>query len=318
MIKIKKTCCIVVRAYKGELPYIHAFVEYYINHMKADHIFIISTDGTDFNKKLSNYLDKITFSYFTSKTSKQLRSAVCDFKLSEIYDYVLFVDVDEFLYLHSKSLPEFIADCPYDYYRFKWLMCLSTKTNHKSIKEIIKSNSFSIGHAGKVMAKTSMIDNISSEHDVKTNNNAKKITFDSKFKENPFIIHVTARGLEDLMIKGCMQVIKEELKKNNYTKCLTQTPKHFEDLPVRFRLAYFQLHLPKIKIDVNFPELEIDQLEIKKLFRKYKITLSNTRLFDENYNIENYISLYNKGCLEEVNFVEFIKRTCNSKLSDNM
>ncbi len=51
---------VLVRVYELEKPYLHQFIEYYLNFIKADRIYFLVTDKTVFSKFIKEeYLDRI-------------------------------------------------------------------------------------------------------------------------------------------------------------------------------------------------------------------------------------------------------------------
>jgi hypothetical protein len=91
-----------------EEPYIFEFINYYINKLKVDHVYIY--DNTVSNTLIGCSHDpRVSVIHFPGK-QKQLPAYfnfICNY--SQIYDWVCFFDVDEFLYLNGLSLQEFLS-----------------------------------------------------------------------------------------------------------------------------------------------------------------------------------------------------------------
>jgi hypothetical protein len=216
------------RIYKCETPYINEFLEYYIKYIKVDNIYLIVTDNTDFTKIIDTKF-KVTLI-----TNNEILSTHVDkvFKYALKYikdDWILNVDVDEFLYLNGVNLKNILINC--NIVRFRWVLCPACNLFNKSIKEIIKNNKLINFNNYKSIALKKDILKMKC-HNMKMKNRREKFT-------NAFIIHISSRGIYDMLLRS----LNQKFKSNNINiikNFIDSKINKFLDLPIRIRNLILQ------------------------------------------------------------------------------
>lgn len=184
----KPSVGIVVRVFIGELPYVKGFFEYYIKLGVSKFYVIISNVG-DF-ERIKSYL-KDYEEYLSYKVNEKfILNNSFNLVLPELKeDYILSVDVDEFLHVTPyDSIQDFIAGTgSADKYTFGWLL---------SVNDNISENKIAFEAKGaKQMCKRSLIQAIPNPHKINSHPGA---------IEAPLtycLIHYWGRTFNDIIIK---------------------------------------------------------------------------------------------------------------------
>ena len=66
------TFAVVTRIFNGEKPYINNFLDYYINYLKVDMVYLFSNDNTNwFNIVHQTFMTKVKIDYCPEHLSEQ-------------------------------------------------------------------------------------------------------------------------------------------------------------------------------------------------------------------------------------------------------
>lgn len=313
---------VLARVYELEKPYLHQFIEYYLNFIKADRIYFLVTDKTDFSKFIKpEYLDRIILIQ-NKETIEKHPHDIFMHGLNEIRknneDYFLSVDIDEFLFL-KKDIREFLNEnSQYNIIKIKWLFSCSSKLLNNDVKDITKEYGYSIFKTQyKPIGKVSEIGGFKGCHDLKVKNGIKenKLNFDYTTKSDklPYVIHFASRGLIDILIRTLGQRIKNDTFVN-MMYFLQNKDIEYHNIPSRFRILVIQKTFEKTKMDIEFPDLiekidnELETELLNKIIKMNKLFLENMVYnINKKYNLKHEMEL-----LKHMNFMQYIDLT-NSK-----
>jgi hypothetical protein len=291
---------VVSRVWKGEIPYIEAWIHYYLHKLVFDKIYLIRCDEErfDFIPKQEN----IIFLDHPAKTEEEVFNAITTFKIPTDIDYIFSCDIDEFLVLHDLTVQEFILKNQADSYFFPWFLCCNIENAASNLSENIKQGC-SFGHQSKTMFRTSNCLNILTEHEVAMSQDSHHVRFTGKnLAQEPYLIHFTSRNKEDLVYRGFHQNIKIESDRNKYFENLISPPDKFIDLAFRYKIAFFQKSLNKICLPDNLIDLPVKINEIYSLFEEQQLEiLWMSNLFKKKYSIKHIINLYPNVDFYELN-----------------
>ena len=141
--EVKIALCTVGRK---ENLYVQEFIEYYIN-LGIDHIFIYD-DNDPNTEKISSvinpiYKEKITiYDNQTEKTKYQSRVYNdCYKNNNNKYDWILMIDMDEFLYLTKFSLKSYLTKSIFnkcDFIKFNWILPTDNNLIHYDNRSLFK------------------------------------------------------------------------------------------------------------------------------------------------------------------------------------
>jgi hypothetical protein len=115
----------LTRVYKGELPYLKSWLLHYAQ-LGVSHFYLIHTkDDTSEEAELLSVIRDCDVSFTLLRKPNGEDSDACFNSFVPVFkeQYLLHVDVDEFLLLESATLREYIQGHPAQYYRFQWVMC---------------------------------------------------------------------------------------------------------------------------------------------------------------------------------------------------
>jgi len=253
---------IVCRIYLGEIPYIFGFIDYYLR-IGVKKFYLIICDKTE-EKVIKDFLkpySKHIFYYVHRKPVKSIdRDGFEGFENLIREDYILNVDVDEFLYLkfkgkQYKTIQEFIIENPFDKYFFDWIMVVNDGCSSKNMGFVKKK-------MGKVMVKSSNGIKKIICHDVELEK-----TDIREFYDDVFVIHYWGRTMEDIIIK-CIFGKMPDKKRTSLEVMIEDINKGI--LPVRFRLMAL---LSKAKKDIEIPNFVYDKIRFdieSTLIEKFK------------------------------------------------
>lgn len=281
---------VVSRVWRGELPYIRSWANYYLNYLFFDKIYIIRCDKERFDL-LDDFQERIEFIDHPADDEKSVLAALMEFKLPQGMDYILSCDIDEYLILHGKTIHEFIKETPADGYFFRWALCCNVSEGTGDLTENLRMGC-SVGHDGKSLSRVAMVDSFFNEHHANMKAGSRLYSGSTDVLNNPCILHFSSRGIEDLVVRGLWQGIKVEAQKNKYITHLDNPPPSFGRLPYRFKIAYFQTRLKKTPFRSDLPALPVDQSRLKDLFEETGVNLGQSRLFEKHYCIEHILMRY--------------------------
>jgi len=283
---------VLSRVWRGELPYIESWIDYYLN-LGFDKVILLRCDDEKFNF-LKKFKDQIEFHDIPANSEKTLFDALVKFPINKKFDYLFHCDIDEYLIL-NKNIKEFIKETNKDYYFFRWYLNANPNFSTFLINNNLK-NGVSFGHSGKVLFNTKKVESIKNEHEVKMKN---ATNWDGDY---PYLLHCVFRGFEDLVIKGIFQGLKVENNKNLYIEQYKNPPKLFQNLALRYKIAYFQNKLKRIERNITLPKLKINLDFIDILKKEIKLDFTKPcRIFDKEYDIADLIKNYPNINFYEVN-----------------
>lgn len=279
------TIAVVSRIYIGEIPYIISFIEYYISIGISKFYFIV-TDNKNYDliKDLLKKYDKYICYFVHKKSIKNLdRDSFKNIEKIIKEEYILNVDIDEFLYLKKgifdyKFIQDLIKDYPADKYIFDWIMVVNDGICNKESGFIKKK-------MGKVMVKSSA--GISSIlcHDIILKKKDPKIFYD-----NIYILHYWGRSMNDIIVK-CIYGNLPDKKTTNLEEIIKNLENNI--LPVRFKLMAL---LSKTKKEIRIPNYVADKIDVKlesQLINRFYLQDKLLELY------KNYIDKLDNKLLEE-------------------
>lgn len=219
-------CCVYTRAF-FEDEYLDYFIKHYLN-LGFDKIIILKTDKEIFylNDEYTNFVDIF---YVDNHADQTLQLNQDLLKQSE-YDWVLSVDLDEYLLLTSKykTIKDYLQEklnnnnlinCFY----FRWAMIEKYDNCENNVfTDILKTYKIFQNNHIKSMFKISDLINISTSHYSIMNNSI--IHFENFIYKNPYsthkiyddsyeetiIIHIHTRSINDLIYKSFSTLFDEK------------------------------------------------------------------------------------------------------------
>jgi len=243
---------IISRIYCGEGPYLFVFIDYYLNIGISKFYFVICEKVEEdvlklFLRKYEKYIHYFVHENGLEHMDKNVFDG-CENIVEE--DYLLNVDIDEFMYLKYKDkfydkIQDFIKENQYDKYHFDWIMVVNDGIS-KNTEGFVKKK------MGKTMIKVKNgIEKITC-HDFELKNKNIKIFYDEMY-----IIHYWGRTFEDIIIK-CLCGKLSDKKRTNLKEMVDEIYK--KRLPVRFKMLAL---LSKVKKDIIVPNFIIDNINYK-------------------------------------------------------
>lgn len=222
------TVALIVRVYRGELPYLGSFVRHY-SRMGITVFYVIINDKADEwcirNHEAFSGVDCRFFVHDLSLIGGNKFFNLpnnFDIVLPQIrQDFTLNVDVDEYLDLSGfGSIQEFLAENPCGVYRFMWLIA-----NNDGLCD--PELAFH-GRTGKQMCRTNLIANINCHEFLLKHEYGQEKVF-----KKYILHHYWGRSFRDIMIKTSGQTSLRNAK-NSTVEAMKQccTP---ADLPGRFK-----------------------------------------------------------------------------------
>lgn len=198
---------LIVRFYRGELPYVKAFLEHYIE-LGFDHIYVFIQDTSDyecFERKFSQYSQYTKLIKCPNNVGAR-QGWRLSFNPKEINaNYLLICDFDEYLYLPSNiNLKKFIKMLGWPTsISIPWIMA---PVDFEPANQRVNGY---LGHTGKQLANVGIIKSIKSEH----NFNIKLRKRNENRVINPpgiFLVHYWGRTFRDIIIKLIFQNLGDQ------------------------------------------------------------------------------------------------------------
>lgn len=280
---------VVSRVWRGETPYVSSWARYYLQELGFDKIIIIRCDEEKFGFLRDEFGDMVEFRDNPAHDEQGILEAITKFDVPKQFDFVLSCDIDEYLILPDKiKIQEFVSKNRADHYFFLWILCCCLESGVSDLRDNL-AGGVSVGHDGKSLVKTESMVRFLSEHEVQMIPGAVSL---SPNLNSAFMLHFCCRGMEDLVIKSLWQGIKVEKDKDKYLRCLSGVPMRFEDLPYRFKIAYFQKSLKKLPFTVKIPSLPVDTERLGCLFKETGLDVDFKAVFEKNYCIGHVLERY--------------------------
>lgn len=247
---MSETYAVLVRGMNDEGPFISEFIAYYLR-IGFDHIYFINTEGDD-----NYFYENIAKTNCSSASVLNMPNTFVDWQEEVLNraidfvneDWVLNVDMDEFLYVNGNNIKVYMSGIPsgVNKMRFLWLMCLSKKYTQKSVFDICEepiymSNSF------KSMAKKEAILRMDI-HDIEIRYGDCFIARTSR--NGAYILHFASRGFYDLVnriIGRNYENIKSgELQESLLAMFFRDQKLSEKNFPFRFNMYRIELSFPRI------------------------------------------------------------------------
>jgi hypothetical protein len=186
--------CVISRIYIGEIPYIKAFINHYLR-LKFDKIYLIITKKEDESRIRTCLKEYDNIEYMYPLNDGDVKMLYMNHLIQFIKeDYVLHVDIDEFLDLGvGNTIKMLFKTVSYDKYHFTWAIVVNdglTATDSASLGQTHRNKPW------KTMCKTSIIEEWVGAIDVKTKSGVDG--HHSKYN----LIHYWGRSYNDLLIKS--------------------------------------------------------------------------------------------------------------------
>jgi hypothetical protein len=295
---------------RNETPFTEEWLEYHFS-IGIDHIYYISTD-VDFPRieaffeksKFRSRVDLFYFNDFVRGWQIKCYNAHLPYVRE---DWVLVIDIDEFLCLNSYSnIQEYLKTVDPDtgQIQFPWLMLVSPKYHHNRTLDILNCTQSHISDHVKSMARNSKTDKLkihshvvghsksrmSSGREVPPQPHHEFLLKQTDYcKKHPFVWHFCSRGHLDVLIR----IIDHQFfnSKNGPTehkrlRSFLLAPADWSNIPNRFLLMLFYASLPNVRVNCTAPELEArtDVDDLKNIF------LANIRKLID-FNVDDQASM---------------------------
>ena len=296
------TFCVVTRIFRGEIPYINNFIDYYINFLGVKRIYIFSFDNTPWSKFISkdfNNLYKVFYIDYRESWVKSYEKVSGNIR----EDYIINADCDEYLYVRKDNLQKFIKKhSQYSEIRLPWLFACANDFGTKNINEILDKSQYKafVKNYKTILKRRDIISPWHSNrnpHAALRKPNHNQILHLKGFSQ-AFFIHFACRNFYDLYLRSSLQKIKHN-DIDTIRKFMTHTIKNLERFPYRFLFHYLFIRCPNIvDVRINVPKLKHNFLKYQEhtILRNSGLTFCNaTRLqtqmnFKQHFNISRFNS----------------------------
>jgi hypothetical protein len=312
------TFAVVTRIFKGEKPYINNFLDYYVNYLKVDMVYLFSNDETNWNTIIHNsFKTHIKIDYcpaeFDEKKNIARNMNLLDY-MSTLYlecikeDYIINVDCDEYLYINNKSLNDFVSEYNYDNIYINWVFFSSNNFSDLNPIDII-SNTKGIENAvGKSLSKrTSMIKIYDTGNKTMHKPLLKEDTTSIQLKSitcDYYIIHITSRNFRDTIIQEYFWNGEKNI--NNFIENKL-TNENFNIYPSRFKIN-------KIFLDFN---KNFNEKQYNPIFEGFNFNFHFVKMFEIEILKELYTS-FKENNEENVIYNMSLDFSNNSKYMENL
>jgi len=232
-------------------------------------------------------------------------------------DWIFIVDVDEYLYLHGKSIHEYISEKEnkinnLGQIQFPWMIVENYGKQTNNIFDNLKNNKWKTNDEIKSIIKRDAFvripDNhhcilkpkyITLHHNGFLTHEPRKRYFKLKHSiyyelKNPFLIHFHSRGLNNITLKILTYKYKNKSgleQRRLFRECINSKKFHRLKINNKFKIIHEHLHLYK---DINKFELILPEIPTE-----YLNNMENEFDFTKNLLNENNISLSNYNLLLE-------------------
>ena len=326
---------VVTRIFKGEIPYINNFLDYYINYLNVDCIYLFSNDDTVWSKYIDNsFLEKIKIDYcpaeFLNTPNMPRNMELLDY-MNKYYidviqeDYLLNVDCDEYLFLNNSSFNDFIDKyTKYDNIYINWVFFPSNTFDNNTPVDIIMQTKGIRNPVGKSLSKRKSIINI-----YDTANRTMHVPLlkeggiTLKLKSSDYyLMHFVSRTLNDLLIQELFW--SGNFKLNEFINKKYNNKNNFNLYPARFKVHKvfmdFNKHFNKNPIappsfnNFNFSFHYVHLFETELLNTLIQLTPEN----EENllFNLELDF-LHNSVYVDNIKAVETISKNYYKRTNFN-
>ena len=282
---------------RNELPYLLEWIEYHLG-MGISTIYLICTD--DQFIKTFQFVQQSPFAeqirlFRYSKFEPGWQLAAYDQFVNKIEeDWVLVLDIDEYLYLHDNSdLTKYLQKVSDDIgqIQFPWVNLISSEYFFHSITDVLSSSSMHISNHVKSIARTESLTNVG----IHSHGLSEKLTMLSSgqvispssihnsilqqveyFNHHPFILHFTTRGHLDTLCRIADQkFFNDKCGPDEFRKIrsIIENETDLDAIPNRYWLIKVQECLQEIELDIKF-KAPLTQTNIPELSKACKRILS--------------------------------------------
>lgn len=268
--------CIV----KNEQPFAEEWLEYHLG-LGFDHIYLVSTDD-DFNDVQAYYRAlgfgaKVSLHYFNQFQSGWQQACYAHFFPQVQEDWLLVLDLDEFLYLNTApNIRRFLGTFgdKVNQIQFPWLNLFSDRYFHETTFGVLNDSKKYASNHVKSLVRRRLVTSIgvhyhrtletstvlSSGECVREKSMHDTFVRDpSYYANNSFILHFASRGYLDTLNRiighRFFNDIAGENERIRLRKFLTGRPS-WSDLPNRFLLMKVLKSLPEVDINLSLPPLK--------------------------------------------------------------
>jgi hypothetical protein len=274
----------LTRVYLGEIPYIRSFLNHGLNiGIDTFYLVVPSREGIDRIENILREYQEVCAVIFEEQGRNPNHALRIDVSRVKT-DYLMSIDVDEFLYLEgARSIKDFLEDRRGDAFTMKWIMAPRDFDQPTGLISGFR------GHAGKKLAPTNIISGIEGPHEFQYWGRV-QLHRDSRLK----LVHYWGRGFRDVVIKCAYQNLPGRKRSSiQDMENLLKTRKLPERLKV---LASLTRHAHDTTLDHQNQDLVDEELEaellsvvsasflgeLEDVYRDYKLGL----------DYENHVAAY--------------------------
>jgi hypothetical protein len=277
-------CCVMTRSFYED-QYIDFFVEYYLK-LCFDHIFIIKTDNIPINT--SKYGDRVTIMFDSGieHPNSILTKYMNIVKNKNVFEWMLHVDVDEFLMLQNNNIKIFINGLNEEIInvRFRWGLIEKLDNSDLSLNEIVSEYPIIKNRHVKSMAKLKYVKDIPNPHIFRFITDAVNsypqyqnchhspiIPAErlGSYDNNNFILHVHTRSINNMLLKSFVTnfVRKEIVHGENMNEFINKYADVEINNDIYIELSNIigaKMRLPHSHYNGNNENITISQIVLKK------------------------------------------------------
>lgn len=314
-------CCVYTRSF-AERPYMDFFIEHYI-HLGFDKIIILKSDKMEYKYPIE--YEKYVTMYQVPNLGDTIIERYDHLVLKSEYDWILCVDIDEFLLLNKKfkNIKNYIEEKTklnplINAFYFRWGMIEKYDIiPSKSFKNIIKDYKiFTNSHIKSMVKRTnvksinhphhSVLNNyqIMFENQMLTNNQPNNHKINNSTFEDDILIHLHTRSIHNLITKALYTVLPGKGVKSlsNFKNLINNFDiNHTEDLLNKF-IQYLgaKAKLPyahsnnAVCYHFNSDNFSINDYKYDVINSKEEEDIVSKVLSEQNINEAKYYDFVNK------------------------
>ena len=279
MARSDPSVALITRAHWPEAPFLNEFIAHYLR-LGITAVYLINTETDAGRADLLQHVDpplRSVIREIIPATLEPEEEVLRTGLRAVTEDWVLMVDMDEFLWLGDRKIQEFIGS-NYDIYRFSWTLIPVLQNEVPSALAAIGTTPFTRGNAFKTLAKRSVIRDVVTPHSFSA-------TSQRVARIPGCLAHVISRGLYDVINKMAEQSFDRH-DPEFVRKFLLGETRDLEDVPFRIILLWVAWSMPKVKPIAIPPTAYATNLELL-----HEITRQSCRRFGmefEDINVDLY------------------------------
>lgn len=189
----------VSRVIKIELPYLWSFIRHY-RSLGVNRIYLQSTNRSDY-VEIRDYLiagDEDIFVSLVTLIDEDIPTAElsqCINRVAIEEDYVINIDIDEFIEIDVPNLHALLSTRPAEYYNFNWIMV--PNDDYRNPGDCDMRRGFD-GHTGKFMVRKALARRINGHFPMLTDSGIAPV-------QAGRLVHYWGRSFKDTVFKCCYQ-----------------------------------------------------------------------------------------------------------------